>query len=40
MLIFGYRLQLWQYIEASCLTVPLCGAVTGHRFAFVARIPL
>ena len=32
MLIFGYRLQLWQCIEASCLTAPLCGAVTGFTF--------
>ena len=29
MLVFGYRLLLWQCIEASCLMAPLCGAITG-----------
>ena len=24
-MIFGYRLQLWQCIEAGCLMAPLCG---------------
>ena len=35
MLFLVYRLQLWQCIEAGCLTVPLCSPVTG--FTFVSR---